>query len=157
MKRIIVGTSLGLLMFMCGLVASWLFPVFTMTGNIACDNSYCLYWFQPTMSFDPQAITLYNEFSSDEKSRHLMESNLSNGEILLRDDKLNEAGQKVGERAIVRSSPPNGAGEVRICWTDGSEFWFIAAPSLRLAIRFENSDSFLMALKYNQLSKPQSK
>ncbi len=154
MKRIAVGISVAFLMFIVGLTASWLYPSFTMTGSIACDTSYCIYWFQSTMSSDYQEIILYNEFTSPEKSHYLFESNLSNGDIIERKDIVNEQGQKIGERGIVQSFAPNGRREVRICWTDGVEVWFIAAPSLRLALRFEESNSFQNALKINKLTKP---
>jgi hypothetical protein len=157
MKRIVGGVSVALLMFVVGLTASWLYPTFTMTGSIPCDSSYCIYWFQSTMSYDYQEITLYNKYTSAEKSQYLFESNLSNGEIIERNDVLNEQGQKIGERGIVQSFAPKGKGEVRICWTDGSEVWFIAAPSLRLALIFEKSDSFQTALKINKLTKPLTK
>jgi hypothetical protein len=150
MKRIVVGLSAALLMFTIGLTGSWLYPNFTMTGSIACDTSYCIYWFQPTLSSDYQAITVYNEYTSAEKSQYLFESNLSNGKVLERNDRLNEDSEKIGEEGIVQ----NESGRIRICWTEGAEFWFIDAPSLRLALRFRQSDSFQTALKVNKMTKP---
>lgn len=154
MKRIVVGISIALLMFTVGLTFSWLYPTFKFTGSIPCDSHYCIYYFQSTMSSDYQEIVLYNEYDSAEDSQRLFESNLSNGNIIERKEILNERGQKIGERGIVQHSAPNGNGEVRICWTDGLDVWFIAAPSLRMALQFEESDSFQYALKINKLTKP---
>ena len=155
MKRIIVGISVALSMFIVGLAASWLYPTFTMTGSIPCDSNYCIYWFQSTMSSDYQEITLYNAYDFAEKSKYTFASNLSNGEVIERTDIIIEQGQKIGERGIVQSY--DGKGEVRICWIDNSGVWFIAAPTLRLALLFEKSDSFQTALKINKLTRPRTK
>lgn len=154
MKRIVVGISVALSMFILGLTASWLYPTFTMTGSISCNSYYCIYWFQSNMSSDYQEIVLYNAYDSAEKSKSTFESNLSNGEVIERADIINEEGQKTGERGIVQSF--DGKGEVRICWIDDSGVWFIAAPTLRLALLFEKSDSFQTALKINKLTRPRT-
>jgi len=161
MKRIVIGISVALLMFIIGLTASWLYPTFAMTGSIPCDTSYCIYFFQTTIFSDYKEIALYNEFTSAEESRLRFESNLRDGEIIEHKNIVNEQGQKTGERGIVQFSPPfsfyHGRGYIRIFWTDGSEFWQIDAPTLRLALKFEESDSFQTALKINKLTKPTAK
>lgn len=153
-KRLIFGSGIALSMFAVGTFFSWLYPTFTYTGGIGCGDFYCLYHFQPTLSSDPDAIILFNQYGSAEKSRNTFESNLRNGNVIERKSILNETGQPIGERAIVQSSALNGKDDVTICWTDGEEFWSISAPSLRLALRFEESEAFQNALKSNKQTKP---
>jgi hypothetical protein len=165
MKRIVIGISVALLMFIVGFTVSWFYPTFTMTGNVPCDDSHCNYFFKTTIFSDPYEIALYNEFTSAEESRLRFEQNLKDGHVVIEHkDILNEQRQKIGERGIVQYSSPylltfltSDKAYTRIFWTDGSEYWQMDAPTLRLALKFEESDSFQTALKINKLTRPRTK
>jgi hypothetical protein len=87
-------------------------------------------------------ITIHHDFTSREQTQYLFQSNLEGEELVEQSSKLNEKGQKVGERAIDVFRHKGEIIAVRIFWTEGQEFWFIQAPSLKLAQEFESSEIF---------------
>jgi hypothetical protein len=134
--RFVLGIFLALLMFGLGLAGAWYFPDFKRTGGIPCGDAYCIDHFQHTLSSDLDAVTLFHSCESSENSRTTFESNAANGNLIERSLRLDGSGKQIGERIVV-VSPVN----ARICWTDGAEFWFIDAPDLRIARRFEESSA----------------
>ena len=81
-----------------------------------------------------EEVGFYHEFTSPEITRYLFQSNSEAEKLVERDSKLNTKGQKIGERGI-RVSPN---GHTRIFWTEGDEFWFVDAESLKLARKVES-------------------
>ncbi len=61
-----------------------------------------------------------------------------NKNLVERGLKLNEKGQKIGERCLTVYPK----GKAHIFWTESEEFWFITTISLELAREFESSDAF---------------
>jgi len=87
-----------------------------------------------TKSSFGEEVDFYHEFTSPETTRYLFQSNSEGDELIEKGSKLNEKGQKIGERGI--DVFPNGI--ARIYWTDGNEFWFVQADSLKLARKVES-------------------
>lgn len=87
-----------------------------------------------TESVFGEKVDFYHEFTSPETTRYLFQSNSEVGKLVERNSKLNLKGQKLGERGIRVS--PNGF--TRIFWTEGDEFWFVDAASLKIALKVES-------------------
>jgi hypothetical protein len=81
-----------------------------------------------------EEVDFYHEFTSPETTRHLFQSNLEDDQLVEQGFKLNTNGEKVGERGV--DVYPNGI--ARIYWTEGDEFWFVQASSLKLTRKVES-------------------
>jgi hypothetical protein len=60
------------------------------------------------------------------------------GRVVQRGPKLNDAGQKVGERLVIAAEPGSET-EAKIVWTERSRLFSIRAPTLQHALLFEKS------------------
>lgn len=87
-------------------------------------------------STDCDLVTVSRQQGSEETLRYLFESNAEHN-LLTHTDILNRKGQKIGERGVALSKPHQTA---RIFWTENKNFWIIDAPSLELALEFEQSE-----------------
>jgi hypothetical protein len=84
-------------------------------------------------------INIYHNFQSPEQIRYSLEANCGKENVIERSFKLNEDGQKIGERCVIVFT---GSG-ARIFWTEGeTEYWIIDATSLGLTKEFEKSETF---------------
>jgi hypothetical protein len=142
MKRSIIYITIAILALSVGVVSTWVYqinyPRFQskwVSGNpMASDHNF--------ESSDGEEIILYRDITSSAHTHYLFQSNLTaHSKVVGQNSKLNEKGQKIGERAV--SVSPSGS--ARIFWTEGDEFWSIQAPSLELAEEFEESEMFRSA------------
>ena len=145
MKRFTIYITIGILALSIGVIATWFYqinyPRFQSTG-VWGGTGYVVHNF---ISSDGEEIILYHEFTSPEQTHYLFQSNLTAAKLIEQGSKMNENGEKIGERAII-IFPPETA---RIFWTEGEEFWDIQAPSLKLAKEFESSDMYRSARSNN--------
>jgi len=74
-------------------------------------------------------VDFYHDFRSPSISAHNFESNAENLDIVESGTKTNAAGDVIGRRTAWVI--PTGA--ARVFWTEGDEFWFVQADSLRVA------------------------
>ena len=81
----------------------------------------------------------HNTERKPEHTRYILEAQCGRGNknLVERGLKLNENGEKVGERCL--AVYPKGA---HIFWTEGIEYWFISTTSLEMAKEFESSEAF---------------
>ena len=161
MKRPIIYVIIAIFALFIGVVSTWIYqvnyPRFQLV-SLSSDDKSAIYNFQSSDGAKVFAddcigcegsgnITVYHNFTSPEQVQYLFQSNLiaNSKEIVGRDAKLNERGQKVGERAVRVAS----SGSASIFWTEVDEFWSIQAPSLELAEEFESSDMLRSARSNN--------
>jgi hypothetical protein len=159
MRRLAFYLDVFLLTFLIGIAPVLLYRVmpsqlpvvnqtqFIPTGSLL-QPDYTIHWFTIPGSSDYEAITFFSDLGSEEKTRHLFESNADawGGKLLERREKLNAAGRRIGERGIVVGDEYQWA---RIFWTEGKDFWCIQAPSLELALEFERSELMQSAKSNN--------
>ena len=103
------------------------------------ESDYQIYTYWTPAGGEAQEINLFSNFTSAEMTRDLFESNAttSAADLIERGPKLDVNGHKIGERGITKFTDSNA---VRIFWTQGDDFWAVQAPSLELALEFEQSD-----------------
>jgi hypothetical protein len=99
--------------------------------RVASKAGYDIY---NTRSSFGEDIDFYHEFTSVVTTQYLFQSNLDGEGLIEKGSKLNKEGQIVGERGVWVL--PNGW--ARIFWTEGDEFWFVQADSLKLAQKVES-------------------
>lgn len=146
MKSLTAYVTAALIALIIGIAFTWIYqinyPRFK-SQSVWGGDGYVVHNFETPGS---EEIILSHEFTSAEQTQYLFQSNLIAAKLIEQGSKLNEQGRKIGERAII-VFPYDGENEVaRIFWTDGSDFWFIQAPSLSLAQEFENSEMFRSAM-----------
>ncbi|HYX72097.1 MAG TPA: hypothetical protein VE732_04945, partial [Nitrososphaera sp.] len=86
-------------------------------------------------------ISIYHNIErKPEHTQYTLEAQCGKGNknLVERSIKLNEQGQKIGERCLT-IYPEGGA---HIFWTEGVEYWFITTTSLEIAKEFESSEVF---------------
>jgi hypothetical protein len=83
----------------------------------------------------------HNTERKPELTRYTLEAQCGKGNknLVERGLKLNENGEKIGERCLTVYPE---AGAAHIFWTEGVEFWFISTTSLEIAKEFESSEAF---------------
>lgn len=74
-------------------------------------------------------VDFYHSFESPADTSRLFESNAENIQVVELGTKVNAEGVTIGRRAV--SIFPTGV--ARIFWTEGDEFWFVQADSIRVA------------------------
>lgn len=140
MKRIIIHISIAVLAFLIGSLSTAYYhfqsePMSQVDCSwpkrVAGKSGYEILNTKSTLGED---VDFYYEFTSPEVTSHLFQSNSEGLELIEKGPKLNEKGRKIGERGI--NVFPTGT--TRIFWTEGEHFWFIQAPSLRLARKIES-------------------
>jgi hypothetical protein len=142
MKRPTIYFTIAILALFIGVVSTWIYqinyPRF-QSKSVWGGEGYIVHNFE---SSDVEEVIVYHSFTSPEHTHYLFQSNLTapSTKVIERNSKLNEEGQKVGERAVGVS--PSGA---RIFWTEGEKYWSIDAPCLELAKEFEGSEMFRSA------------
>jgi hypothetical protein len=160
MKRITIHMAITLLAFIIGIAASRVFnrlplqqnitielsdptqpqalPRFIPVGSLI-ESDYHIYWYRTPESSDPEEINFYGDFRSAEVTRKTFESNCDPDGATVTElgYKFDVNGRKVGRRGI---SDSHYFRAVRIFWTDGDIFWSVQAPSLGLALEFEQSE-----------------
>ncbi len=157
MKRLIFYIIIAVLALFVGVVSAWIYQSNNLRFRFISggrSDSTATYNFQSSDGEKVYAndcigcmeelgdITIHHDFTSREQTQYLFQSNLEGEELVEQSSKLNEKGQKVGERAIDVFRHKGEIIAVRIFWTEGQEFWFIQAPSLKLAQEFESSEIF---------------
>lgn len=85
-------------------------------------------------------ISIYHNSESPEQTSYTLKANCVESKHLVEKGfKLNEKGQKIGERCIIVIPEV----DARIFWTEGEkDYWIISAPSLKLIKEFESSEEF---------------
>jgi hypothetical protein len=158
MKRTTIYIAVTLFTFIIGIAASRVFNRLVLKQNIAIevsnptspqslprfipvssldDSDYHIYWYRTPESSDSQEITFYGDFRSAEVTRKTFESNCDPDGAIVTElgYKFDVNGRKVGRRGISEFHQA-----VRIFWTEGDIFWSVQAPSLELALEFEQSE-----------------
>src|ERR1051325_233150 len=153
MKSLSFYLIVAFLTLAIGVAGTWIYqidyPRFQSKGAWG-GTGYVVHDF---ISSDGGDITLYHEFTSPEQTRYLFQSNSSAAKLIERGSKLNAQGHKVGEKATI-VFPFDGKNEVaRIFWTDGEDFWFVQASSLKRAKEFENSEIFRSVMSNNSFNR----
>jgi hypothetical protein len=167
MKRRTLYIAVAILTLLIGLTSTWVyqinFPRFRFI-SVGTSDSSATYNFQSSdgervfaddcigCNAELGNITVYHEYTSPQHTRYLFQSNLEGEELVEQGFKLNEKGQKIGERAVDIFRRNGETGAVRIYWTEGEEFWFIQAPTLKLAQEFESSEIFRFVRSNNSFN-----
>jgi hypothetical protein len=152
MRRLTIYITISILALSIGIVSTWIYqinyPRF-QSKSVWGGTGYVVHDF---ISSDGEDITLYHEFTSPEQTRYLFQSNLTAAKLIEQGSKPNGNGQKVGERAVIVFPSDEKNEAARIFWTEGEEFWFIQASSLKLAEEFESSDMYRSARSNNSFN-----
>ena len=142
MRRAILYIGISFLTFVFGVQVNSLALKYVRVNFVAVsslhDPDYHIYWYRTPNSHDLQEITLYADFRSREVTREHFESNATpdGATVIEIGSKFDENGHVIGRRGVTMFK---GLKAVRIFWTDGDSFWFVQAPSLKLAHQFEES------------------
>jgi hypothetical protein len=148
MKRSIIYIIIAILALFIGVVSTWVYQINYPRFQSKSVSGNPLVSVHNFASSDGEEIILYRDITSPAHTHYLFQSNLATqSEVIEQNSKLNEKGQKIGERAVTVSP----SGSTRIFWTEGDEFWFIQAPSSELAEEFEASEMFRSARSNNGL------
>ena len=79
-----------------------------------------------------------NRDSPERASRRLQERTKEAVEIVERDTKMDEKGQRVGDRVVATFAKSDSSEkEVAVLWTNGAQFYYIQSPSLPVTLEFE--------------------
>jgi hypothetical protein len=139
MKRLIY-IAIAFLTFSCGVVLAVYFqfqskPMSSFdcswSNQVSRKSGYDIHNTKSRLGED---VDFYHEFTSPETTRYLFQSNSEGDELVEKGFKLNANGEKIGERGVYVF--PNRI--ARIYWTEGDEFWFVQASSLKLARKVES-------------------
>ena len=164
MRRLGLNVGIVFLTFLCGVAASGLWkrsfredrvllcslttgPRFVAVSSLL-EPHYHIYWYRTSTSHDPQEITLYGDFRSAQVTYEHFESNLTASPTTWIESgpKFDVNGNNIGKRGVRVFKDGGGT---RIFWTIGDTFWFVQAPSLELALAFEESDIVQSITKSN--------
>jgi len=84
------------------------------------------------------SVTRENRDSSTQASKELQKRIKQAVEIVERDTKMDEKGQRVGDRVVATFAKSNSSeNDVAVLWTNGAQFYYIQSSSLPIALEFE--------------------
>ncbi len=84
------------------------------------------------------SVTRENRDSSAGASKALNKRIKEAVEIVEQADKMDEKGQRVGERVVATFAKSDSSEkEVAVLWTNGAQFYYIQSPSLPVTLEFE--------------------
>jgi hypothetical protein len=140
MKRFTIHITIAVVAFLFSVVATVYYQVKSQPiSAFSCHWSERIkgkagYDIHNTKSSFGEEVDFYYESTSAETTHYLFQSNSEGEGLIEQGAKLNKEGQKIGDRGIWIL--PNGW--ARIFWTEGDEFWFVQADSLKLAKKIES-------------------